>query len=66
MVSGRLCTFDRTAGRATRPEWIYCQEYLNYFEHRERGEVRIFGFYNNKQTKRKKTEDADLPPKEVF
>ena len=36
--------------RATRPEWIYSQGV--YFELIAGGEVRIFGFYNNKQTKR--------------
>ena len=31
------------------PEWIYSQ--VLYFEPRAGGEVRIVGFYNNKQTK---------------
>ena len=45
--SGQWCTFGRTAGRATRPEWIYQGV---YFEPRAGDEVRIFGIYNNKQT----------------
>jgi len=47
-VSGQQCTFGRTAGRATRPEWICSLEF--YFESREGDEVKISGFYNNKQT----------------
>ena len=42
------CTFARTAGRATWPEWIYSQGV--YFEPKTGGQVRIFGFYNKKQT----------------
>jgi len=33
--------------RATWPEWIYSQGF--HFKPRAGGEVRIFGFYNNKQ-----------------
>jgi len=44
--SGRWCTFGRTAGRATRPEWIYSQGF--YFEPRAGVEVRILWFYDNK------------------
>ena len=35
----------RTAGRATRPEWIHSQRF--YFESKAEGEVKIFGFYND-------------------
>jgi len=35
-----------------RPEWIYSLGF--YFEPKARGEVKIFGFYKNKQ-KNKKT-----------
>jgi len=49
--SGRWCTFGRTAGRAARPEWIYSHWQGVYFKLKTGGEVRIFGFYNNKQTK---------------
>jgi len=49
--SGRWCTFGRTAGRTTRPEWMYSQEF--YFEPRAGGEVKIFGFYNNKGTNKR-------------
>jgi len=41
----------RTSGRATRPECIYSQGV--HFEPKAGGEVRIFGFYNNKQTNKK-------------
>jgi len=60
-VSGRWCTFGRTAGRATRPEWIYSQGF--YFEPKAGGEVRILGFYNNKQItkEQKQTNKAKLP-----
>jgi len=50
--SGRWCTFGRTAGRATRPEWICSQGF--YFEPKAGGEVRIFGFYNKKKKKKKR------------
>jgi len=49
--SGRWCTFGRTAGRATRSEWTYSQ--WVYFEAKAGGEVRIFGFYTNKPTKKR-------------
>jgi len=49
-TKGRWCTFDRTTGRATRPEWIYSQGVC--FEPRAGGEVRILGIYNNKQMKK--------------
>jgi len=48
--SGRWCTSGKTAGRATLLEWIYSQGF--YFEATAGGEVRIVGFYNNKQTKK--------------
>jgi len=41
-----------TAGRAMRPEWIYSQRI--FFESKAEGEVKIFGFYNNKTKKQKK------------
>jgi len=41
----------RTAGRAMRPEWIYSRGF--YFWSKAEGEVRIFGFYNNKKTNKK-------------
>jgi len=50
--SGRWCTFGRTASRATWPEWIYSQGF--YLKPRVGGKVRIFGFYNNKKTKKRK------------
>jgi len=46
-VSVQWCTFGRTAGRTARPEWICSLGF--YFEFRAGGEVRISGFYNNKQ-----------------
>jgi len=47
-VSRWWCTFGRTAGRATLPEWIsYSQGFS--FEAKSEGEVRI---YTNKQTNR--------------
>jgi len=46
--SGRWCTFGRTAGRATLPEWIHSQGF--YFEPKAEGELRVFGSYINKQT----------------
>jgi hypothetical protein len=33
-----------------RPEWIYSQGF--YYEPRAGGKVRIFGFYNKRQTKK--------------
>jgi hypothetical protein len=42
------CTFGRTAGKATQPEWIHSQGV--YFEPRAGGEVRILRFCPNKQT----------------
>ena len=55
---GHGCTFCRTAGRATLPRWMYSQRV--YFEPTVGGEVRIFGFYTNKQTNKKSKEDP--PP----
>jgi len=37
-----LCTFGRTTGRATLPDWIYSQRV--YFEPKTGDEVEIFGF----------------------
>jgi len=42
------CTFGRTAWRATRPEWIYFQEFL-FRAQGGWGEGRIFRIYNNRQ-----------------
>jgi len=39
------------------PEWIYSQ--VLYFEPRAGGEVRIFGFYNNKQINKKNWEKRE-------
>jgi len=35
------------------PEWIYSQKFN--FEPRPGGELKIFGFYNNKEKRKKKT-----------
>ena len=43
----KKCTFVRTAGRATRPEWMFFRGF--YFESRARGKIRISRFYNNTQ-----------------
>jgi len=48
----KKCTFGRTTGRATLPEWIYSQGV--YFEPRAGGEVKMFGYYTNKQTNKTK------------
>ena len=46
----------RTTGRdiVTRPERIHFQGF--YFEPKAGGEIKIFGFYNNKQTNKIKKE----------
>jgi hypothetical protein len=55
---GRWCS--RTAGRATRPEWIESQGF--YFEPRAGGEVRILGL----KTTNKQTNKPVLPVKVLF
>jgi len=35
------------------PQRVHLKEFPLSIEHRARGEVRIFGFYNNNQTKKK-------------
>jgi len=44
-------------GRATRPKWTIFQGF--YLEPRAGGEVKIFGLYNNKETKPKKNEQTN-------
>ena len=47
-----------TAGRATRPKWIYSQGV--YIEPKTGVEVRIFGFHNQKQEKGQHPRLADV------
>jgi len=53
-----IIIIGRTAGRATRPEWIYSQGF--YYPPRAGGEVWIFGFYNKKleQTNKQKNRQS--------
>jgi len=41
-----------------RPEWIYSQGF--YFKSRAGDEVKNFGLYNNKQTKKKRRPEEEL------
>jgi len=46
----------KNQNQSPQPKWIYTQGF--YFEPRAGGEVRIFGFYNNKETNKEKPDLA--------